>query len=69
VGGDAPTAESVRVLLCERHLRLAPDHPVVLAASAWFDRQSGDDGDAAPRGTSLTRRRARKRAAITYFPK
>ncbi len=69
VGGDAPNAESVRVMLCDRHLRLASDHPVVVAAAAWFDRQSGSTDEGSQRGASVTRRRARKPGTITYFPK
>ena len=34
-GVAAHTADAVRRMLCDRHLRLAPDHPVVLAVSAW----------------------------------
>lgn len=68
-GTEAPDAESVRVMLCDRHLRLAADHPVVIAAGAWFDRHGTESGEGSRRGTSVTRRRARKQSPINYFPK
>lgn len=67
-GHDAPDAESCRVMLCDRHLRLASDHPVVLAVAAWFATHRDDDATPAAKPTSLTRRQPRKMKPVYFFP-
>jgi len=68
-GVAAPDAESCRVMLCDRHLRLASDHPVVVAVAAWFAQQHPLAHDAAaPRSASVTRRRAGKQNPVPNFP-
>ncbi len=67
-GIEAPDAESCRVMLCDRHLRLASDHPVVLAVEAWFASHRSDAGRSAAKPTSLTRRRSRRVKPVQFFP-
>ena len=68
-GAAAPDAEGCRVMLCDRHLRLASDHPVVLAVAAWFaEHGAASEEVAAPRSASVTRRRAGKRNPVPNFP-
>jgi len=68
-GASAPDAESCRVTLCDRHLRLASDHPVVVAVAAWFAQHGASSDDvAAPRSASVTRRRAGKQNPVPNFP-
>ena len=67
-GSEAPDAESCRVMLCDRHLRLASDHPVVLAVAAWFAEQGSEAAAPVARPTSLTRRSVRKTKPVQFFP-
>ncbi|MES3036216.1 MAG: hypothetical protein V4813_19595 [Gemmatimonadota bacterium] len=66
-GIDAPDAESCRVMLCDRHLRLASDHPVVLAVDEWFASHRSEAGPSAAKPTALTRRRSRRVKPVQFF--
>ncbi len=67
-GTDSPDRDAMRATLCDRHLRLASDHPVVIATAAWFDRHDDGSSSTSKQNTSVTRRRAPKQNPINYFP-
>ncbi|MCC7055350.1 MAG: hypothetical protein IT355_18905 [Gemmatimonadaceae bacterium] len=68
VGAGPLTAEAMQGALCGRQLRLAPDHPVVLAVAAWFSGGGGGVAEEGRGGASLARDQAPGQAPITYRP-
>jgi hypothetical protein len=66
-GNPAPDHDTIRAMLTERQLKLDADHPVVVAAAAWFEGQAREaTAEDRPRATSVTRRRARPQGQIKY---